>query len=242
MKNFRKKTLSKILSAFVVIGIIPTAAMAEEIQTNSDKTEIQGVSPSNQESVNITTSAAVVVKPLKTIDLVSEGEKVKQALSLFKASNETTEQDILNIAKDNVDISVVASFENIKIDKATTLVSGAISGNLIVKDDLGNSQLIKVNLIIEQLKAEINKNIITKLKPIMDGSVEIGQTITVNVIGYNALDEELKLDESKLTYEWLIDGRLVGTNKELKITEEFKNNKTVTCNVNYPDGEEGGLK
>lgn len=255
----KKKLLASIMATTVITTTIPISAMAltTEGQENNTTVVEQAENGANIElKANTTTPSAVEVKPIVTVDFNNECDCVNEALKNFKASNDTTAQEILNEVKNSVDSTTNIEFgtnegQALNIIKATTTETGTITGTLIVKDALGDSKEILVNLTIAQLEVDItipviqSKNEVAKLEVSLDGNsddnVDIGQKLSVSVQGYNANSEKVELDSNKLFYVWFANDEVVGKNKELEITENLKG-KSIHCKVDYQTDEQGAVK
>ncbi|HBJ1651983.1 hypothetical protein HYH38_16305 [Clostridium botulinum] len=194
----------------------------------------------------VTTTSSVNIENPTTINFDEEIYKVNKILSDFKGNNNTTKEEIINLIRANIDSNINISFkdkEQFSKVYATKKSNGRIKGTLIF-NYLNESKEISINLSIERLE-EFKDDIVTTLKAKIIGldsnnNLNIGKTTSVKVTGYNLNNEEVILDENKLKYEWFADGKLVGMKKELKITGNM-DEKFITCEVEYPDEENGGF-
>lgn len=86
----------------------------------------------------------------------------------------------------------------------------------------------------------INNNIIidnkvVKLNAEIKGEAVIGETLLIEVKGFNEGEQEIELDESKLKYEWVTeDNKVLGNESELKIDESMEGSE-IHCNVYYEE-------
>ncbi|WP_321994667.1 hypothetical protein [Clostridium butyricum] len=86
----------------------------------------------------------------------------------------------------------------------------------------------------------INNNIIidnkvVKLNAEIKGEAAIGETLLIEVKGFNEGEQEIELDESKLKYEWVTeDNKVLGNESELKIDESMEGSE-IHCNVYYEE-------
>lgn len=206
-----------------------------------------------------------IEQPNETINFDSEVSKADKFIKEFKVDNSTKEEDIISAVKKEIDNSISVSFgknEGQKFNKkdATLESTGSITGTLILTNE-GNSKEIQVNLNIEQLK-KIEDNSIANIEVKINGldkdsRLIAGNEASVDVTGYNALNEKVSLDSSKLSYKWYVkiqeiktkdDGtkdvisernELIGENKNLEINDELASTenliKSVYCEVNYSD-------
>ena len=86
---------------------------------------------------------------------------------------------------------------------------------------------------------EMDKNESSEVKSLsaeIIGNATIGSTLSVNVKGFNELNQEVELDKSKLKYSWVTeDNEILGNESELKIDENM-DGAEVHCNVSYVQG------
>lgn len=175
-------------------------------------------------------------------DLQEVYTKALEVLSNFKITNNTTEADIIKSIKDCIDSSITVSFGTDegqvfkKID-ATIETKGSITGIINISNGT-ESKDIQVDLSIDKLITAKN-NAVVKLEAEIEGlnsekKLIIGQVITVNITAYNAAGEKVTLDESKLKYKWYANGKEVGNDNQLGITQDMAD-KFISCSLEYPD-------
>jgi len=274
----------------VAFGLFPISAAFAE--ANQDNNTASVISPSDEvgEGINATTTtgaavtindgtnvqAPVIGEPIKTVNFNNEYDSAKETLDNFQASNSTKEQDVIDAVKDSIDSSINVSFgidegQVFKKVDATTEATGCITGTLILKNKLGDSKDIKVNINILKIEntlpleqpivqepTELATDVtttaavivkteeVTKLDVSINGDAVTGKTVSVNVVGYNANNEKVELDKSKLTYKWFANElgdntSLVGIDETLIVNDDL-NEKFITCEVGYDEQEEGGIK
>ncbi|MVX63759.1 hypothetical protein GKZ28_08630 [Clostridium chromiireducens] len=260
----KKLITSLLITTFTISLITSTTTKAIAIDSIQNLEDTNNLIIAENEGAEIensaTTSSAATIEineniiiseptieqeSLENSDLQTEYTKVLEVLHNFKTTNNTTEADIINSIKDCIDSSIAVSFVSFgtseeqvfkKID-ATIETQGSITG--IINISNGNwSKDIQVNLSIDKLII-VKDNAVAKLDAEIEGSnsekkLIIGQVITVNITGYNAAGEKVKLDESKLKYKWYANGKEVGNDKNLEITQDMVD-KFISCNLEYPD-------
>ncbi|NFO58543.1 hypothetical protein FDB39_17170 [Clostridium botulinum] len=238
-------TLATLLSgekAVAKTNNLSTPAITQRSnEVNQYNDEIMSIKKSE-----VTTTSSVNIENPTTINFDEEIYKVNKILSDFKGNNNTTKEEIINLIRANIDSNINISFkdkEQFSKVYATKKSNGRIKGTLIF-NYLSESKEISINLSIERLE-EFKDDIVTTLKAKIIGlnsnnNLNIGKITSVKVTGYNSNNEEVVLDENKLKYKWLADGKLVGMKKELKITGNM-DEKFITCEVEYPDEENGGF-
>lgn len=86
--------------------------------------------------------------------------------------------------------------------------------------------------------AIVDDTVATSITTEIKGDVTLGATIEDDVTAFNAEGQKVDIDNSKLTYEWFADNKVVGEGKELSITKDMID-KGINCKVSYDNGEEG---
>lgn len=260
----KKQLISGVIAtAVITASIVPVSALADTNTVKDGTTAVQGTTVIKEST---TTGAAVTVTQVQTtqIDFTNEYNKAQKALDSLEASNDTTKGDILNDIKGSVDSSIYIELNDFSKKDGTIESAGNITGILVLKDNSGDSKDIQVDLTIDQLKVkdttsiseqpventtgaavtEITTgpavaidNVVTELDTKLLGTGRVGETMKVEVTGDNAEGEKVKLDQSKLTYEWFANGKEVSEDKELTVTQDMDKEK-INCTVNYPDNVE----
>lgn len=139
------------------------------------------------------------------------------------------------------DINVRKINNDLKTEKNNTINNGIIENKITTdgavkfpsnKDITTQSQVILPENIVDN---DILINKILKLNAEIKGTALIGETLFVEVKGFNELDQEIILDESKLKYEWLTeDNEILGNQSEFKIDENMEGLE-IHCNVSYEE-------
>lgn len=179
---------------------------------------------------------------VEAVDLNSEVEKGKKALMFYKATNDTKEQDIIDLMKNSIDSSIVVSIKDFNNIPATIDTFGTVTGILTFTLN-GDAQELNMYKPIDKLK--IQNTDVSSLEVKMNGleqdnqQLYIGDKVFVQVTVYDADGKQVKLEPSLIQYQWYVDGKAVSdeTNSEIKITKDMKG-KDVKCTVNYD--ERGG--
>ncbi|MDU3597541.1 hypothetical protein [Clostridium butyricum] len=87
----------------------------------------------------------------------------------------------------------------------------------------------------ENINNNIIDNKVVKLNAEIKGEAAIGETLLIEVKGFNEGEQEIELDESKLKYEWVTeDNKILGNESELKIDESMEGSE-IHCNVYYEE-------
>ncbi|MFT8349193.1 hypothetical protein [Clostridium saccharoperbutylacetonicum] len=267
-------------SAFAEENTNQQIIVKSDLSSNEDKTKIETEIADDKGSITATTPAAVVIEK-ETIDkdieqkdiketittdvavVVSFDEeyaKARKALMLFKASNNTTSDEIVTVVKDSVDSSIKVTIKGELIKKYSTVDNlGSIIGTLVISDS-NNSRELKLVLPIE--KQVVEDNVVTRLDVKFNGLddenlLHVGNKATVDINAYNASDKKVDLDLSKLSYKWFlltekikedgnkaeVNNELIGEKQELEIKDGFRSEKssnlirTINCKISYDDGE-----
>lgn len=179
---------------------------------------------------------------VEVVDLNSEVEKGKKALMFYKATNDTKEQDIIDLMKSSIDSSIVISIKNFNNISATIDTFGTVKGILIFTLN-GAAQELNMYKPIDKLK--IQNADVSSLEVKMNGLEQdnqllyIGDKVFVQVTGYDSEGKQVELKPSLIQYQWYVDDKAIsdGRNSELKITKDMKE-KNIKCTVNYD--EKGG--
>ncbi|EHI99080.1 hypothetical protein CDLVIII_2436 [Clostridium sp. DL-VIII] len=257
----------RILEKFIALLVVSTIGLCPGIVALAD-TESQDINlektvqVENKESLvaddvadigkfTATTSSVVVLerpdsetddsaieKPV-SIDLNNEYNKANEALRVFKVTNVTTEEDVIDLMKGNIDRNIAISIKDFNVIPATIDTFGAVTGILTFTFN-GEAQELKIYKPIDKLKVE--NVVVSSLKVKMNGLEQdkqllyIGDKAYVQVTGYNVEGKQVELEQSLIQYQWYVDGRAIldGTNSELKITKDMKG-KDIKCTVNYDD-------
>lgn len=134
---------------------------------------------------------------------------------------------IANLEKEVVAEKIV---EDTKEPTPTTTTTAAVTTTLIDEPVIAPVQIVEADKV-------------TSLKMNIGGKIEVGETITANVVGFNAKNEMKDLDPSKAEYIWYANGQIVGYQSTLKITDELQG-KSIHFDIRYdePKIEEGGIK
>jgi len=185
----------------------------------------------------------LVIEQLKPavdiVDLNSEIDKGKLALMIYKATNDTKEQDIVDLVKGSISSNIIVSIKDFKITPATADTYGNITGVLNFNLD-GETQEFNVFKMIDKL--ELQNDVVARLDVKMNGLEQdnqllfIGNKAFVEVTGYDAAEKQVELNQTLIQYQWYVDGKAIsdGINSEIKITKDMKG-KNITCTVNYDD-------
>lgn len=272
----KNKILSGAIAAAIALLGIPVGALADT-PNNGDVTAVQS---SNEETVDtsVTTGSAVTIdnsnnsntqedsSGIETIYFNNQYDKAEKALDNIKVSNSTSENNILNIIKNDVDSSINVSFVEGTFNKneASITNEGKITGTIILQSEdksknldvdlsigkLNNDQVQQVDQEVTTTDAAatvnnttgaaviaVDENEPTSLKTEIEGNPVLGETMEDEVTAYNAEGKEVQIDEKNITYEWEANGKDVGNQKELLITQEM-NGEKIDCIVNYDDGKE----
>ena len=184
-----------------------------------------------------------IIANIMTVTMIT-GAFQTAALAATTDVKENTIATTVSQAKDSV---VVDATTSAAVQVQTTQASVSLSidqDQLVAKDALPIEQPVvqdQAPLVTDTIAttsaAVTIDNVVVRLDTQIEGAAVLGKTITVNVTGYNATAEKVDLDSSKLTYEWFANGKEVGKDKELTISEDMVG-QGINCTVNYPDDVE----
>lgn len=249
------KVKSFVAIVIATIGLLPNIPVAAETKEDANRMIVTSDLDDNevkQEKITTTTPPAVVVSKDEEEflqDTVSDGTEVttkaavdfdteylnaRKTLMLFKATNSTSEQDILDAVRNSVASSIQVKVSNkIKKTDSTSSVIGSITGTLVLSNTNASRELAIVLPIakVEATETEVKTLSAEFIRLNSENKLNFGTT-TVNVKGFNSNGEEVTLDQSKLEYTWYANGVAIGHDKQLEITEDMAN-KIITCSLNY---------
>lgn len=236
------KKIKKIIAmATIVTSIIATSQVKVFADTNIN---------------SITTEKTVT----SNVDFMSEYKKAQSVIKSTIATNDTNKDTIIDAVKNKIDSSIkITEAEKFSKVDATDESEGRISGKLYIENSK-NTRELRVNLTIAKLGtvktsdekpvAEdykiakddtiikddkvIKEDKITRLKMNIGGKIKVGETITANIVGFNANNERKELDPSKAEYVWYANSEVVGNTKTLKITDGLQG-KTIKFDIKYDE-------
>ena len=153
------KLITALLITALTLGIVPgiTAVALDTLpSTNSENIQLGEVK--NTEIMNsVTTSSAIKLEESFISD--DDINNINEVLSKYRATNNTKEEDILNIIKECLSSKINVNFgadmgQAFNIIKASTGEEGNVSGTIILSDEEEHRKDIKIDLTIEKLKDE----------------------------------------------------------------------------------------
>lgn len=225
----------------IKISFTDDGAFIKKDATTDMAGEINGTIKLSNDTDSKEIKLNLVIEQLKAqvevVDLNSEVEKGKKALMLYKATNDTKEQGIIDLMKSSIESSIVISIKNFNNTPATVDTFGTVTGILIFTLN-GETQELNMYKPIDKLN--IQNADVSSLEVKMNGleqfnqQLYIGDKAFVQVTGYDSEGKQVELESSLIQYQWYVDGKAIsgGRNSELKITKDMKG-KDIKCTVNY---------